>query len=72
MEASQAEESTDAVLKEHAIPTPLSEDMNHLVLEDAQFDADEGSDEDIEEEEYDVDNVDDIESESDSEGGERI
>ena len=66
MEASQAEESTDAVLKEHAIPTPLSEDLNHLVLEEAQIDEDEWADEDTEEEKDDTD-INDKEPETDSE-----
>ena len=46
LEADQVEESTDAVLKEHAIPAPLSEDMSHLILEDLEFEEDaEASDE---------------------------
>ncbi len=59
LEASQVEESTDAVLKEHAIPAPLSEDMNHLVIEEAQFDEFEDT-EDCSDEEDESDSDDNV------------
>lgn len=67
LEASQVEDATDAVLKEHAIPAPLSEDMSHLVLQDAQFEEIQVSEEDVYDEDSDSHAADpDSESESES------
>lgn len=53
LEAEHVEESTDAVLKEHAIPAPLSEDLSHLLLENGSYFEAEADDENDEYEEED-------------------
>lgn len=45
LEAEHIEESTDAVLKEHAIPAPISEDLSEMVLSRGGYFADPEEDE---------------------------